>query len=168
MLTAIVVTVCHIAGGCREIVAAQQDMPACIISQPAVADWKEPYCKGVVYYLRDGRVRGVLLWNVAYATNRNVGVGETEEIYEVEAVDGSPNSVRVKAFGRTEIFDNITKITGDFGSDDDKFRVVPGLVMPMQIRGGAGNDQLEVFGSATTEIYGDDGADKRPDRRAIP
>jgi NADPH-dependent 2,4-dienoyl-CoA reductase/sulfur reductase-like enzyme len=28
-----------------------------------VADWKEPFRKGVVYYLRDGRVRGVLLWN---------------------------------------------------------------------------------------------------------
>lgn len=29
-----------------------------------VADWQEPYRKGVVYYLKDGRVRGVLLWNV--------------------------------------------------------------------------------------------------------
>jgi NADPH-dependent 2,4-dienoyl-CoA reductase/sulfur reductase-like enzyme len=29
-----------------------------------VADWKEPYREGVVHYLRDGRVRGVLLWNV--------------------------------------------------------------------------------------------------------
>jgi len=29
-----------------------------------VADWHEPYKQGVVYYLRDGRVRGVLLWNV--------------------------------------------------------------------------------------------------------
>lgn len=28
------------------------------------ADWKEPYREGVVYYLRDGRVRGLLLWNV--------------------------------------------------------------------------------------------------------
>jgi len=28
-----------------------------------VADWKEPYREGVVYYLRDGCVRGVLLWN---------------------------------------------------------------------------------------------------------
>lgn len=28
------------------------------------ADWKEPYKKGVVYYLAEGRVRGVLLWNV--------------------------------------------------------------------------------------------------------
>jgi 3-phenylpropionate/trans-cinnamate dioxygenase ferredoxin reductase component len=29
-----------------------------------VADWKEPYHEGVVYYLRDDRVAGVLLWNV--------------------------------------------------------------------------------------------------------
>ena len=29
-----------------------------------VADWKDPFHEGVVYYLRDGRVRGVLLWNV--------------------------------------------------------------------------------------------------------
>jgi 3-phenylpropionate/trans-cinnamate dioxygenase ferredoxin reductase component len=28
-----------------------------------VADWKEPHREGVVYYLKDGRVRGVLLWN---------------------------------------------------------------------------------------------------------
>src|SRR5574341_823782 len=28
-----------------------------------VADWKEPFREGVVYYLKDGRVRGVLLWN---------------------------------------------------------------------------------------------------------
>jgi 3-phenylpropionate/trans-cinnamate dioxygenase ferredoxin reductase subunit len=27
-------------------------------------DWSEPYQKGVVYYLKDERVRGVLLWNV--------------------------------------------------------------------------------------------------------
>jgi 3-phenylpropionate/trans-cinnamate dioxygenase ferredoxin reductase subunit len=27
------------------------------------ADWKEPHREGVVYYLKDGRVRGVLLWN---------------------------------------------------------------------------------------------------------
>ena len=26
-------------------------------------DWKEPFREGVVYYLKDGRVRGVLLWN---------------------------------------------------------------------------------------------------------
>ena len=29
-----------------------------------VQDWQEPFKKGVVYYMDDGRVRGVLLWNV--------------------------------------------------------------------------------------------------------
>jgi NADPH-dependent 2,4-dienoyl-CoA reductase/sulfur reductase-like enzyme len=29
-----------------------------------VADWDEPFHEGVIYYLRDGMVRGVLLWNV--------------------------------------------------------------------------------------------------------
>ena len=29
-----------------------------------VADWRDPYHEGVIYYLKDGRVRGVLLWNV--------------------------------------------------------------------------------------------------------
>ena len=28
-----------------------------------VADWKEPFREGVVYYLSAGKVRGVLLWN---------------------------------------------------------------------------------------------------------
>ncbi len=29
-----------------------------------VSDWQEPFQKGVVYYLHEGRVRGVVLWNV--------------------------------------------------------------------------------------------------------
>lgn len=29
-----------------------------------VMDWKEPFQKGVIYYLEAGKVRGVLLWNV--------------------------------------------------------------------------------------------------------
>lgn len=28
-----------------------------------IEDWKEPFRKGVIYYLREGQVRGVLLWN---------------------------------------------------------------------------------------------------------
>jgi 3-phenylpropionate/trans-cinnamate dioxygenase ferredoxin reductase subunit len=29
-----------------------------------VSKWKEPFREGIVYYLRAGTVRGVLLWNV--------------------------------------------------------------------------------------------------------
>lgn len=43
-----------------------------------VADWKTPYREGVLYYLEDGRVRGVLLWNVwgqVDAARRLIGEG---------------------------------------------------------------------------------------------
>jgi NADPH-dependent 2,4-dienoyl-CoA reductase/sulfur reductase-like enzyme len=33
-------------------------------SMETVSDWQEPFRKGVVYYLQEGRIRGVLLWNV--------------------------------------------------------------------------------------------------------
>lgn len=33
-------------------------------SYETVADWKEPYKEGVIYYMKESRVRGVLLWNV--------------------------------------------------------------------------------------------------------
>jgi NADPH-dependent 2,4-dienoyl-CoA reductase/sulfur reductase-like enzyme len=29
-----------------------------------VSDWKQPFREGVVYYMKDGRVRGVLLWGI--------------------------------------------------------------------------------------------------------
>ena len=33
-------------------------------SMETFADWKDPYREGVIYFLKDGRVRGVVLWNV--------------------------------------------------------------------------------------------------------
>ena len=35
-----------------------------------VADWEDPFQKGVIYYLGSGRVRGVLLWNVWGAVDK--------------------------------------------------------------------------------------------------
>jgi hypothetical protein len=29
-----------------------------------IVDWREPYRKGVIFYMKEGRVRGVMLWNV--------------------------------------------------------------------------------------------------------
>jgi NADPH-dependent 2,4-dienoyl-CoA reductase/sulfur reductase-like enzyme len=29
-----------------------------------VADWQDPFNKGMIYYLQNGRVRGILLWNI--------------------------------------------------------------------------------------------------------
>jgi NADPH-dependent 2,4-dienoyl-CoA reductase/sulfur reductase-like enzyme len=45
-----------------------------------VIDWREPFQKGVLYYLKDQRVRGVLLWNVwgqVDAARELIAAGET-------------------------------------------------------------------------------------------
>jgi 3-phenylpropionate/trans-cinnamate dioxygenase ferredoxin reductase component len=45
-----------------------------------VEDWREPFRQGVVYYLKAGRVRGVLLWNTwgqVDAARRLIGAQET-------------------------------------------------------------------------------------------
>jgi NADPH-dependent 2,4-dienoyl-CoA reductase/sulfur reductase-like enzyme len=34
------------------------------VTMETFADWKEPFREGVIYYTHEGRVRGVLLWNV--------------------------------------------------------------------------------------------------------
>ncbi len=41
-----------------------------------VTDWQEPFKKGVIYYLGDGRVRGVLLWNVWEQVDERPGAAE--------------------------------------------------------------------------------------------
>ncbi len=53
-----------------------------------VEDWEEPFRKGVIYYLRAGRVRGVLLWNTwdqVDAARRLITAGDT---YGAEALIG--------------------------------------------------------------------------------
>ncbi|MGE5803034.1 MAG: NAD(P)/FAD-dependent oxidoreductase [Gemmatimonadota bacterium] len=41
-------------------------------------EWKEPFREGVVYYLKDGRVRGVLLWNTwGQVANARSLIGKT-------------------------------------------------------------------------------------------
>ncbi len=53
-----------------------------------VADWHEPFHQGVIYYLREERVRGVLLWNVKeqLATARELITGRRS--YERRALHG--------------------------------------------------------------------------------
>ncbi|MGH7971281.1 MAG: NAD(P)/FAD-dependent oxidoreductase, partial [Limisphaerales bacterium] len=54
-----------------------------------VAAWKEPHREGVLYYQKEGRVRGVLLWNVwgqvdaareLLATKRSFGAPELKQM----------------------------------------------------------------------------------------
>lgn len=52
------------------------------------SDWQEPFRKGVVYYLKDDKVRGVLLWNTwdqVDAARKLIAEGRT---YSAEALKG--------------------------------------------------------------------------------
>jgi NADPH-dependent 2,4-dienoyl-CoA reductase/sulfur reductase-like enzyme len=53
-----------------------------------VEDWREPYRQGVVYYLRDGRVRGVLLWDVWDKVDEARALIEAGEEVSSEALMG--------------------------------------------------------------------------------
>lgn len=46
------------------------------------ADWKEEYREGVVYYTDDGRLKGVLLWNVWDKVNAARGLIEMKKTYK--------------------------------------------------------------------------------------
>jgi len=51
------------------------------------ANWKEPFRKGVVYYLKDNKIRGVLLWNTwdqVGAARELISRGETYEDSELK------------------------------------------------------------------------------------
>jgi NADPH-dependent 2,4-dienoyl-CoA reductase/sulfur reductase-like enzyme len=53
-----------------------------------VADWKDPFRQGVIYYRKDDRVRGVLLWNTwdqVDAARKLIAEGK---IYRPEALKG--------------------------------------------------------------------------------
>jgi NADPH-dependent 2,4-dienoyl-CoA reductase/sulfur reductase-like enzyme len=52
------------------------------------SDWQEPFRKGVVYYLKDDRVRGVLLWNVWDQVDAARSLIEQDEPIRPEALKG--------------------------------------------------------------------------------
>jgi len=53
-----------------------------------VEDWREPYRKGVVYYLEQGRVRGVLLWNTWEQVDRARELIATREKVDAASLVG--------------------------------------------------------------------------------
>ncbi len=53
-----------------------------------VEDWHELYRKGVLYYLREGRVRGAILWGIWNQIDRIRDMIASREIYTADALIG--------------------------------------------------------------------------------
>lgn len=52
------------------------------------SDWQEPFRKGVIYYLKDGKVRGVLLWNTWDQVDAARELIEGAKTYRTEDLKG--------------------------------------------------------------------------------
>jgi 3-phenylpropionate/trans-cinnamate dioxygenase ferredoxin reductase component len=52
------------------------------------ADWQEPFKKGVIYYLDDGQVRGVVLWNVWDKTDEARALMKEQGPFEAKDLKG--------------------------------------------------------------------------------
>jgi len=58
-----------------------------------VADWKEKFRTGVIYYVTDGKVRGVLLWNVwGQVDAARQLIAETEPVRSADLIGRIPTS----------------------------------------------------------------------------
>jgi hypothetical protein len=53
-----------------------------------VEDWKQQFRKGVIYYLKDDRVRGVLLWNTWGQVDAARSLIESKETVDGAALAG--------------------------------------------------------------------------------
>lgn len=71
----------------------------------------------------------------------------------------SDGTVFVEAFGRSQIYENVARITGNAGAGDDTINVHPDLAIPVFLSGGPGNDLL-VGGSANDQLSGGAGNDE--------
>lgn len=59
----------------------------------------------------------------------------------------------------TQTFENVHRIEGWGGSDDDSVYVDSGVAAGVELHGGAGDDRLTARGSGVATLYGDDGSD---------
>ena len=68
------------------------------------------------------------------------------------------NEVFVDAFGFRQQFNGVTSIVGDGGQGDDTINVKPGISVPVDLRGGPGDDALTASAGPAT-LHGDEGMD---------
>jgi Ca2+-binding RTX toxin-like protein len=112
---------------------------------------------------------GTVLLNVGpRAGFRALNSTEESEAYTVESVGAGTlvgEKIRVRAFGATQLFDNVTRIEGDFGTKNDQLLLRPGVgtfrpgSITISVSGGADNDVLVNQSSAPATLSGGDGDD---------
>ncbi|MFL2871082.1 MAG: calcium-binding protein, partial [Pirellulaceae bacterium] len=98
------------------------------------------------------------------AGHRNIGEDDTADPYTIVQLDGDAHegTIQVKAFGRSNIYEDVQQIVGDFESGDDYVHIDSSVKLPIEINGGSGDDNIIYEGQGnpnTVTIHGDGGND---------
>lgn len=93
---------------------------------------------------------------VLNAFGQSIGEDQAEN-YKIFA-GTEPGSVIVQSFGRSQIYKNVSRITGDAGIGNDKIVVSKDVTIPVELSGGIGNDIL-IGGSGNDILRGGAGND---------
>ena len=85
------------------------------------------------------------------AFSRNIGVDDTNESVIVEQIGGTATdaTIKVTAFGRSNTYQHVSEIRGSFAGGNDNVLIKPGVLVPVVIDGGAGNDSIAFEGTST-------------------
>ncbi len=94
--------------------------------------------------------------------DRNIADGEPNESYVIDQLTGDANdaTIKVTAFGRTNIFPHVKSIHGNFGTGNDYVLVNDSVKLPVYLDGGSGDDVIIYRGSnPSSTLNGGSGAD---------
>ncbi|MGZ6715887.1 MAG: hypothetical protein ACXVFG_14140, partial [Gaiellaceae bacterium] len=114
----------------------------------------------------DPQNHGVATWSTGElwlnmggrASIRGVGEDEPDETFIIDHVSGvaGNETIKVTAMGRQQIFAGVTSIHGFGGGGNDLILVHEGVLSPVELAGGLGDDVLVDLGSGNATLYGDD------------
>ncbi|MCA9140465.1 MAG: hypothetical protein KDB00_27025, partial [Planctomycetales bacterium] len=105
-----------------------------------------------------------LVLNIGDRAGQRNPTGLLGSIGDEQAVDyrifagSAPGDIIVESFGRTQLYQGVSRITGVAGQYDDTIIVSEDVTIPVYLTGGAGNDTI-VGGSGNDQLIGGDGND---------
>ncbi len=85
-----------------------------------------------------------------------------ESVHVVPVTDGelgNGQTVRIQAFGASQVIAGVKQIEADFGNGGDSLTLAEGISVPATVSGGSGSDTLRSFGTGSVFFSGNDGED---------
>ena len=103
-----------------------------------------------------GTAPAVLYLNVGdRAASRNIGQLDPNETMTIEQIGGTSGdaTIKVSAYGRSNVYEHVSRIEGRFAGGNDALFVKPGVAVPVIIDAGDGDDAITYQGSASCDPF---------------